>query len=166
MNDIFCRRSVRKFMEKDVPEEQLQEILAAALSAPSAGNEQPWHFIVIRDKISLNRLSGCSPYAHSAAAAPLAVVVCGDLSLEKHKGYWVLDCAAATENILIEAAALDLGAVWLGVYPNDERINYIKRQLALPEGIVPFAVVPIGYPCVTPQPSKRYLPERVHREQW
>jgi nitroreductase len=98
--------------------------------------------------------------------APMAILVCGDLELESHKGYWVQDCSAATENILIEIAENNLGAVWLGMYPREERVEYIRRVLNIPDHVVPFALIPVGYPAETKKTSSRYDESRVHYEQW
>ncbi|MCM8826030.1 MAG: nitroreductase family protein [Candidatus Omnitrophica bacterium] len=166
MDTVFKRRSVRKYIDKDVPEEFIKKILEAGMSAPSAGNEQPWHFIVIRKKDTLKDIAQVSPYAYMLKDANVGIVVCGDLSLEKHKGYWVQDCSAAVENMLIEVAELELGAVWLGVYPVEERVVYIKRFFKLPNNIIPFAIVSIGYPLSNPEPQIKYLKERVHYEEW
>jgi nitroreductase len=166
MDAVFKRRSVRQYLDQDVDEALLKKILGAGMSAPSAGNEEPWHFIVIEDKKLLNDVGGCSPYAKSAALAPVVIVVCGDLALERHKGYWVQDCSAAVENMLIEATALGLGAVWLGVHPVEDRVKYMKTLLDLPENIVPFAIIPIGYPSHEPKESDRYREERVHHGHW
>lgn len=166
MEAIFKRRSIRVYTDGDVGEEAVRKILQAAMAAPSAGNEQPWHFIVIKDKENLGELADFSPYAKMLKGASAAIVVCGDLNLERHKGYWVQDCSAATENMLIEIAELNLGAVWLGVYPVEERIEYIKKQFNLPDNIVPFSVVSIGYPAQVLKSINRYDQGRVHNEKW
>jgi nitroreductase len=166
MDAIFKRKSVRRYTSQDVPDDLVKQVLAAAMSAPSAGNEQPWHFIVIKDKEILKKLSALSPYARALAEAPLGIVVCVDLNLERHKGYWVQDCSAAVENILIEVTALGLGAVWLSVYPLEERIRYVKECFILPPTIIPFAVVPVGYPSQEVVVSERYDHSRLHYEKW
>lgn len=166
MDALFKRRSVRQYTDKDVDEASLKRILAAGMTAPSAGDEQPWHFIVVRDKETLKALGGCGPYAKPAAAAPLAIVVCGELALERYKGYWVQDCSAAVENMLIEATALGLGTVWLGVHPVEDRVRYIRELFGLEKGIMPFAVIPVGYPFQEPKEIDRYREQRVHRDRW
>ncbi|MDD5255393.1 MAG: nitroreductase family protein [Candidatus Omnitrophica bacterium] len=166
MDEIFKRRSVRRFAQKEVPDAQIQKILEAGMSAPSAGNEQPWQFVVIKKRQTLDELSEASPYARTLKGAPAGILVLGDLSLERHKGYWVQDCSACVQNMLLEAVSLGLGAVWLGIYPLEERIAYIKQQFALPEQIVPFAIVPVGYPLDEMAPSNRYNGSRVHYESW
>lgn len=166
MDAISKRRSVRKYTDQGVSDELIKKILSAAMSAPSAGNEQPWHFIVVKNKGMLKDLSNCSPYSKAVCAAPVGIVVCGDLSVEVHKGHWVQDCSAAVENMLIEATSLDLGAVWLGVYPLEDRIYYIKKLFNLPETIIPFAIIPVGYPCAEHNPVDRFQIKRIHNEQW
>ena len=166
MEAIFKRRSIRLYADKEVGDGAIEKILQAAMAAPSAGNVQPWHFIVIKDKETLKKLADFSPYSKMLKTASLAIVVCGDLNLEKHKGYWVQDCSAATENMLIEIAELDLGAVWLGVYPVEERTEYVKKQFKLPDNIIPFSVVSIGYPAQELKSANRYNRQRIHLEKW
>jgi nitroreductase len=166
MDAIFKRRSVRRFTAEEVPEGLLKKILAAGMAAPSAGNEQPWFFIVVKDKKSLKKLSESSPHARPAENATVAILVCGDLSLERHKGYWVQDCSAAVENMLIETASLGLGAVWLGIYPMQERVIFLQKYFSLDPNIVPFAVIPVGYPEQEPAPQERYNESRIHYERW
>jgi nitroreductase len=166
MDTIFKRRSIRRFTNQDVGEELIAKVLAAGMAAPSAGNEQPWQFIVIKKKETLKKVGECGPYARAAADAPAAIVVCGDLFLEKHPGFWVQDCSAAVENMLLEIASLGLGAVWLGVYPLQERVSYLQKYFALPENIVPLAIIPVGFPAQELPPAGRYNEARVHREKW
>ena len=133
---IRTRRSIRKYEDKPVPEELVQSILAAAMSAPSANNTQPWHFVVITDRKLLAEVPKINPYAKMARNAPLAILVCGDVTLKQVPGYWVVDCAAAVENLLLAAHALGLGAVWTGVYPRQQRMDGLRRLLAAPVGYV------------------------------
>ena len=166
MDAIFKRKSVRRYTGQDVPDSLVKNILAAGMSAPSAGNQQPWHFIVIKDKEALRKVSECSPHARPLQDSRLGILVCADLDLERHKGYWVQDCSAAVENMLVEVTALGLGAVWLGVYPREDRVQYLKKYFALPEQIIPFAIVSIGYPGQEVIASDRYNQSRVHYEKW
>lgn len=166
MDAIFKRRSIRRFTGQDVSEDSIKKVLAAGMSAPSAGNEQPWHFILIKDKEALRKLSECGPYAKAVAGASAGILVCADLSLQRHKGYWVHDCSAAVENMLVEATELGLGAVWLGVHPEEDRIQYLAKYFVLPEQIIPFAMVPLGYPAQELSLSDRYNQSRVHYEKW
>jgi nitroreductase len=166
MNAIRQRRSIRKYTPTEVPEELLIKLLEAAMCAPSAGNQRPWHFVVIRNRPHLQILAEVSPYAKMLSEAAAALLVCGDLSQERHAGFWVQDCAAATENILLEATELGLGAVWLGIYPREDRVAYLRKILHIPEQIMPFALIPVGYPAETKEALQRYEDVRVHWEQW
>jgi nitroreductase len=166
VDEILKRRSIRKFTSQDVGADEIKKILAAGMAAPSAGNEQPWQFIVVKDVQGRKKVSECGPYARSAADAPVAIVVCGDMSLEKHQGYWVQDCSAAVENMLLEVTSQGLGAVWLGVFPRQDRVSYLQKYFHLPENIVPFAVIPVGYPAQNLPPADRYNESRVHYERW
>jgi nitroreductase len=136
------------------------------MAAPSAGNQQPWHFIVIEERSLLDEIPLFHPYSTMLKGAPLAVLVCGDLGMEKHKGYWVQDCSAATQNLLLAAHAKGLGAVWLGVYPLEERIAGVRELLGLPENVVPFAIVALGHPAEQKPPGERYDASRVRRNRW
>jgi len=163
---IFTRRSIRKYLDKPVAEELVQKLLAAAMQAPSARNQQSWQFVVIDDRAILGKIPAFMPNAAMAAEAPLAILVCGDLALEKSPGYWVVDCAAATENILLAAHALGLGAVWTGVYPREQRMEGLRRLVGLPEKIVAHSLVVLGYPAQQVQAEDRYRPERIRRNRW
>lgn len=163
---IRTRRSVRKYKDQPVSEDLVADLLRAAMAAPSAGNQQPWQFVVIRNRATLEAVAAANPYGGMARHAPLAIVVCGDLKREQRPGFWVQDCAAATENLLVAAHALGLGAVWCGTYPREERMQPIVAALGLPENVVPFAVVPIGYPAEEPALVDRYDPRRVHFDRW
>ncbi|MGB9789025.1 MAG: nitroreductase family protein [Thermotoga caldifontis] len=166
MSIIYLRRSVRKYQNKDVGDEIVTELLRAAMHAPSAGNAQPWHFIVIRSEEKKQRIAEVHPYARMVLQAPVAILVCADPGLEIYKGFWVQDCSAATMNILLRAVELGLGAVWCGVYPNEERVEAFRKIFGLPEHVVPFSIVPVGYPAETPKPVDRFKPERIHYEAW
>jgi nitroreductase len=166
MDFILSRRSIRKFKGDKVPEHILREILKAAMSAPSAGNQQPWHFIIIRERKILDEIPRFHQYSDSVKEAGCAILVCGDLMLEKHRGYWVQDCSAATQNILIAATVKGLGTCWLGVYPREVRMSGFRNLFSLPEHIVPFALVPIGYPAETKPRTNRYDDNRVHYDRW
>lgn len=163
---IHTRRSVREYLEKPVPEEIIIKLLAAAMAAPSARNQQPWEFIVITDKSVLGEIPTVNPYAQMAINAPLAILVCGNLRIETSPGYWVVDCAAAVQNLLLCAHALGLGAVWTGTYPNEERMDGYTALLNLPEYILPHTLVVIGYPAQQPPHQDRFNPKRIHYNGW
>ena len=163
---ILTRRSIRKYEDRPVPDDLLQALLAAAMSAPSAGNGQPWEFAVITDREILRQVPGINPYAAMAAEAPLAILVCGDLNREEYPGYWVVDCAAAVQNLLLAAHALGLGAVWTGIYPNQERMEGYRSLLKLPEHLRAHTLIPLGYPAEQRPRQDRYEEERVHANRW
>ena len=163
---ILTRRSIRAFLPKKVEEEKIEYLLKAAFAAPSAKNIQPWHFIVIRDRKILDEIPKFHPYSKMLYEAPLAICVCGESAKDKFNGYWILDCSAASENILLAANSLGLGSVWLGVYPRQERINELKNLLEIPEDITPLSLLAIGYPNEEKPPSERFKKERIHKEKW
>ena len=136
------------------------------MMAPSAGNAQPWQFVVITDRAALAAVKTFNPYAGMAARAPLAILVCGDLEREKHPGYWVQDCAAATQNLLLASHARGLGAVWTGIYPMADRVEGFRRYFGLPERVIPLALVVVGWPAQSLKSDDRYQADRVHRERW
>ncbi len=166
MESIFNRKSIRKYTSQPVSDSQIQQLVKAAMAAPSAGNEQPWEFVVLRDRTTLNAIPKFHPYSLMLYEASVAILVCGDLSREKYKGYWVQDCAAATENMLLEAVELGLGAVWLGICPIEERVTAMRMLLNIPETIVPFSLVSIGYPAEQQKPSDRFDASRIHYDRW
>jgi nitroreductase len=166
MDAILSRRSIRQYTEKPVSDETVKELLEAAMSAPSAGNEQPWHFVIINDRGILKEIPKIHPHSRMLEHAPVAILVCGDEQLQKYQGYWVQDCSAATENILIAAQAMGLGAVWLGVYPIEDRVIGIRKLLDIPEHVTPFSLISIGYPAEQKPPANRYDASRVHHNQW
>ncbi len=163
---ITGRRSIRKFKVLPVPDKLIEKILRAAMQAPSAHNMQPWYFIVIRVHEILSSIADFHPYAEMLKEAPLAIAVCGDRQIESDEGYIALDCAAATQNILLSARALDLGSVWLGIYPRTDRMNDLRKLIELPEQIIPISLVAIGYPNEQKPPVDRYQPDRVHFEKF
>jgi nitroreductase len=166
MTPIFIRRSIRKFSDRPVEKEKLERLLKAAMQAPSAGNQQPWEFIVVDDKEILECLSALSPYALPLKGAPLAIIALGNTEHFLFPENWQMDMSAAVENILLEAVSLGLGAVWLGVAPLEDRMLLVRDVFELPENIIPFAAIPVGYPA---QPNKyvnRYKKERVHHNKF
>jgi nitroreductase len=163
---IHTRRSVRKYLDTPVPEELVQKLLAAAMQSPSARNQQPWQFVVIDDRATLAKIPEFMPNAAMVAHAPVAIAVCGDLELEQSPGYWVVDCAAATQNMILAAHSLGLGAVWCGVYPRQLRMKGLQDLLGLPEMVVPHSLVAIGYPAEEAKATNRFRPERIRRNHW
>jgi len=166
MKSILTRRSIRRFTSQPVSDEIIREFLQAAMSAPSAGNEQPWEFVVITDRKILDQIPKIHPYAQMCGEAPAAILVCGDMTRESHQGFWVQDCSAATENILIAVNDKGLGAVWVGVYPREDRVEGLRKLIGLPAHIIPFALIPVGYPAEIKPPPSRFDPARVHKNKW
>lgn len=166
MSIIYSRRSVRNYQNKEVEHALVMELLRAAMHAPSAGNAQPWHFVVVRSAEKKQSIAQVHPYAKMVLQAPVVILVCADPTLEIYKGFWVQDCSAATMNILLRAVELGLGAVWCGIYPNEERVKAFRKIFNLPEHVVPFSLVPVGYPAEAPKPVDRFKPERIHFEVW
>lgn len=167
MKEIFTRRSIRKYQDKPVEQEQLQQLLRAAMYAPSAGNEKPWHFVIIRDRNKLEEITTYHPYTQMLKEAPLAIVACADTSNVKYDGaYWVQDISAAIQNILLQGEALGLGTCWCGVYPREELVKSISTLINLPEYIIPVAIIAVGHPGEKREVRERYNPERVHNEVW
>jgi nitroreductase len=161
---ILSRRSIRAYTDEPVTETQVEQMLRAAMSAPSANNEQPWQFVVIDDRALLDTIpEEVHPYSQMLKEAPVAILVCGEPRRQHHAGFWEQDCAAATENLLLAAHALGLGAVWLGVHPREKRVVAMRQLLRLPEYLVPFALISIGHPAEDVPPAERYDPARVHR---
>jgi nitroreductase len=162
MEALLTRRSIRQYEDKPVPEEMIRQILEAAMMAPSALNAQTWQFVVITERARLDAIAEVHPYVKMALQVPVGVLVCGDLTKEKFPGYWVQDCSAAMENLLLAAHGLGLGSVWTGIYPMEERMAAYRAIAGLPEHIVPFGFAPIGWPAQQPKSPSRFQPERVH----
>lgn len=142
---IETRRSIRSFKGDKIEPEKIEKLLSLAMCAPSAGNQQPWHFIVIDDEKVKNDIANLHPYAKMLFDAPVGIVVLGDTNLEKYKGYWVQDCSAAIMNILTAAPSLDLQTVWCGIYPSEDRVVEFKNYFNLPDNIIPLALIVLGY---------------------
>ena len=161
---IYARRSLRKYTDEPVSSEHLRTLLEAAMAAPSAGNQKPWHFIVIDDREMLNELAEGHRYGKMLFEALLCIAVCGDTAVSG--AYWVQDCSAATENLLLAAEGLGLGAVWLGVHPTAERVSAVSQALGIPEGIVPLNLISIGHPAEQKAARTQYDEARVHHGRW
>lgn len=162
MNAIFTRTSVRVFEDRAIEPEKIELLLKAGFSAPSALNERPWEFYVVTNKDKLAELSTTSQYAKAVAKAPAAIVVCYNTSTLKTLDFVDINCAIAAENIWLELEELGLGGVFMAVRPFEDRIEAVKKVLAMPEEVVPFGIMPFGYPKAKRAPKDRFNPDRVH----
>ena len=163
LENIAERKSVRKYLNKSVEEDKIDAMVKAGMAAPSGMDRRPWEFVVVTDREALDSMAAKLPYAKMLTNAPLAIVVCGDTT---RSSYWYLDCSAATQNVLLAAEALGLGAVWTAAYPYEDRIDVVRQNTGLPENIVPLCVIPIGYPDGPQKAKDKFDPQRVHRNKY
>ena len=163
LENIAERKSVRKYLNKSVEEDKIDAMLKAGMAAPSGMDRRPWEFVVVTDREALDSMAAKLPYAKMLTNAPLAIVVCGDTT---RSSYWYLDCSAATQNVLLAAEALGLGAVWTAAYPYEDRIDVVRQNTGLPENIVPLCVIPIGYPDGPQKAKDKFDLQRVHRNKY
>ncbi len=169
IGDILTRTSVRAYSDRKVEDEKIDTLLRAAMSAPTAGNKQPWRFVVINDKSILNEIGENFHTMTMAKGASVAVIMCGDTTATFNgdaKDYWVQDVSAASENLLLAAHAMHLGAVWCGIYPQMTRVRQFSKMLRLPENIVPMACICVGYPAGETTPKDKWKPEYIHYNTW
>ena len=166
MDILLTEMKIGSFSDQPVCPETVRKLVKAAMAASSVGDQRPWHFVVVTDQATRERMADIHPFGHMLSQAPLALLVCGDPTLQKHAGYWVQDCAAAMENLLIEARALGLGAVWLRIYPVEGRVQTFRKLLDMPLHVIPFAVTPVGYAAEKSEPKCRYNESRVHFDRW
>jgi nitroreductase len=167
IDTIYARRSIRKYQDKPVEKEKLETLLKAAMAAPSAMNNRPWEFMVVTEPEGMDAIRGALMFGKHNA--PAAIVVCGNTSIFRNPAaanFWVQDCSAATENILLAAVTLGLGAVWLGVHPVHNFSKRIAKALHLPAHIKPLSAVYVGYPAEEKPPRTQYVPDRVHWERY
>jgi nitroreductase len=163
---ILMRRSIRRYTDAPVTDEEVETLLRAAMAAPSAANKQPWHFVVVRDQGQRDAFAEFHPYAGMLREAQVGVLVCGDTELELGDGYWIQDCSAATENLLIAAHAIGLGAVWCGITPRADRVAQTQALFGLPGNVIPLGMICVGHPAEEKGPGERYQAERVHQDRW
>ena len=176
---IMSRTSIRSFTGEPVSKDQLETVLKAGMAAPTAMNSQPWRFVVVTDKDKIAEVFGSGFRGEMFTQAGAVIVVCGQTTMmrkpfgqpdapeeEVPNKFWFEDCSAATENILLAAKALNLGAVWTAGYPATERITPIAAALGIPDGIVPLCIIPVGVPAEDPAPKDKWKPEFIHWEQW
>ena len=171
LDNIAARTSVRAYTSEPVPDEMVETLLRAAMAAPSAMNRQPWEFVVVNDRAVLDSLAGKLRYAKMLVQAPLAVVVCAETMIthrdgsQSENGLWEHDASAATQNILLAAKALGLGAVWTAAV-DEERSTAVKEALNIPGSVMPLCVIPIGFPAEDPEPKDKWKPEKIHYNKW
>ncbi len=164
---IHARKSVRHFTKQEVSAEQLETLVRAGMAAPTAINKQPWSFFILQDRKVLDLLADTLPYAKMLYQAPAAIVVCGDMNktiMGKDDLYWIMDCSAATQNILLAAEAMGLGAVWTAAFPDPKRVKPVKEYLNMPEHMIPLCVIPVGYPTGEDKPKNKWKPENLFWE--
>jgi len=165
-NPIFDRRSIRKFSSRAVEKESLDHLVEAAMFAPSAGNQQPWQFVVVNDRQVLDELIASGPYTSALKTAQAAIIVCCDMERVTREGFWIQDCSLASHNILLEAFNLGLGTVWIGCYPREDRMENVSQTLHLPVYAVPLNIIAIGYPDEQKERPDRNDPARIHYNRW
>ncbi|NVN94573.1 MAG: nitroreductase family protein [Bacteroidetes bacterium] len=165
---ILNRKSVREFTGKMLTNETLDTLAKAGMAAPSAMNKQPWVFILINDRKTLNLMADSLPSAKMLYKAGGAIVVCGDQkkNIAGNELFWVEDCAAASQNILIAVESLELGAVWTGVFPDNKKMATVRTILEIPSDVIPLNVIAIGYPSGKDVPKNKYKKENIHWNKW
>ena len=163
---LIKRRSIRKYTAEKVTDKQIEELIRAGMYAPSAVNKQPWHFIIFRGKKRRNEIIEIHPNAKMLENANAAILICWDDNLQHDAGYGPVDCSAATQNILLAAYGMGLGAVWVGLYPREHRITGVHRLFKLPDNVKPFAIISLGYPAEKKDFPDRFKKERIHYERW
>lgn len=160
------RRSIRAFTDQDISEDDVEKVVRMAMTAPSAGNQQPWEFLVVRDKAALQKIPDFHPYAKMVANAPVAIVVCGNPVDIKWPAFWPQDCAAAAQTMLLAARDLGLGSVWAGIYPEESRMAGTRDLFGIPAAIMPFALIVLGWPAQEFKAVERFNARKVRFEKW
>jgi nitroreductase len=173
MNDtlktIFARKSVRTYRSEAVSDEKLQVLVRAGMAAPTAVDKRPWEFVVVTDRAVLKQLADALPYAKMTDRAAAAIVVGGDVRKQwggMESDYWIMDCSAATQNILLAAESMGLGAVWTAVYPEESRVRAVRQILGIPHHVVPLNLIPVGMPAGREKAKDKYDPRQVHWNKW
>ncbi len=163
---LFTRRSIRKYEPRPIDPQMVETIVKAGMYAPSAVNKQPWHFIVFSREEIKEQIIAVHPSSKMLAQSPVSILVCYDEQLQHDEGYGAVDCSAATQNMLLCAHDLGLGACWVGIYPRMARVEALKEIFRLPEHVVPFSLIALGYPAEEKPVPDRFRPERIHFEKW
>lgn len=166
---IHARKSVRHYLPQEISSEQLTALMKAGMAAPTAADKRPWAFVAVTDPAQRQALAQAMPYGKMLAQAGGAIAVCGIPSKSlpgKQSEFWVQDCSAASENILLAAEAMGLGGVWIGVYPDAKRVEAVRKALSLPKTVVPLNIISLGYPTGEEQPKDKYDPAAIHWNRW
>lgn len=168
---IFGRKSIRRYTDQPISQEQIETILKAGMAGPSAVNARPWAFIAVTDREMLNKMADCNGRAaEPLRRATLGILVCGDLekAIPMAKDYWIVDATIAAQNMILAAQAMGIGSCWLGTWPQDNKIHAQAALLELPEHIVPHSLIAFGYPAEDPDRSRKpeWEADKVHYEHW
>ncbi len=163
---IVTRRSIRRYTNREIEDSVVKQIIKNGMYAPSAVNKQPWHYIIFKEQQTKMAICEVHPNASMLKTANKAILVCGDTDLAHAPGYLACDCSAATQNMLLSAHAYGLGGVWIGIYPREERMKALKGIFNLPEHIIPFSIIALGYPAEKKDIPDRFKEERIHYETW
>ena len=163
---ILERRTIRKYSDKAISDETVTEIIRAGMYAPSAGNQQSWEFLIIRDRDKISKIKEFHPYAPMVESAGALILVCGNTNREVFEGYWVQDCSAAIQNMLLAAHDMGIGSVWLGIHPMADRIDAAKKLFNLPSGIEPLSIISFGYPAEKIPMPERFNSNFIHIDKW
>jgi nitroreductase len=163
---LMTRRSIRAYTADKIEYNAVENIIKAGMYAPSAVNCQPWHFMIIDDREIFQKIMDIHPYSSMLKGAQYAILVMGDEKLQHGPGYWVVDCAAVTQNILLAAHSKGIGSVWVGLHPREKRKEGIKKLFDLPEHIHPFSIISLGYPDEEKEQPDRFRKDRIHYNQW
>lgn len=163
LKTIFSRKSVRKYLSEPVEKEKIDLLLKAGMAAPSGKDIRPWELVVVDDRVALDIMADCLPYAKMLKDVSLAIVVCGDIT---KSSYWYIDCSAVAQNILLAAEALGLGAVWTAAYPYKERMEVVRKYTDLPENVEALCIIPVGYPAKPYTPRDKWDESKIHYNKW
>jgi nitroreductase len=166
LEGLLTRRSIRRYKKQDISDSQLELLIKAGMYAPSAVNKQPWHFIIFRDKKTIDRITDFHQNAAMLKDASAAILICWDEKLQHDEGYGPVDCSAATQNILLAAHGSGMGSVWVGIYPREQRMRAVHELFQLPENIQPFSIISVGFPDEEKKQPDRFKQERIHYETW
>jgi len=160
---IKKRRSIRAYTDEPVSDAAIKTMLEAAMAAPSASDRRPWEFVVVQRKDLCQKLAETHPWAQMCAGAPVVFVICGD---ERRSAHWVEDTSAARENLLLAATGLDLGAVWVGVYPGQQNEDHVRSALGIPQALRVLCLVPVGHPAESKPPHTKYDEHKIHYDRY